>query len=324
MRLIRPILFIVVLLLSVVFFGPFLIPVPPLEGTLAAEQLADPDSQFIEVKGLCVHVKIAGASEPVLVLLHGFGASVFSWREVMAPLAKWSTVIAFDRPGFGLTARPMPGEWAGESPYSPEYQADLTIGVLDALGVERAVLVGHSAGGTVATLTALRHPERVQALILVDAAIYVGDGIPAWLRPLLHTPQARHLGPLLVRSIATRGEAAIRLAWYDQAKVSPDILAGYKKPLQADNWDRALWEVILASHPLHLPERLGELTIPALVITGDQDRIVPTEQSIRLAKELPNARLAVIPDCGHLPQEECPEKLLQAIVNFLIPGGLPQ
>ncbi|MBC7263378.1 MAG: alpha/beta hydrolase [Chloroflexi bacterium] len=320
----RTVLFIVVFLLAVVLVGPFFIPVPPLEGTQAPEQLADPDSQFIEVNGLRVHVKIAGSGEPVLVLLHGFGASIFSWREVMTPLGQWGTVIAFDRPGFGLTARPMPGEWAGENPYSPEYQADLTVALLDALGVERAVLVGHSAGGSVATLTALRHPERVQALILVDAAIYVGDGIPAWLRPLLHTPQARHLGPLLVRSIATGGETTIRLAWHDQTKVSPDILAGYKKPLQAEDWDRALWEFTLASHPLNLSAQLEEITIPVLVITGDQDRIVPTEHSIRLARELPDARLVVIPECGHLPQEERPEALLQAISDFLALGGLLQ
>ncbi len=157
-------------LLLLLLVGPFLVPVPPLKGTVPPEQLADPDSRFIEVNGLTVHYKMAGEGEPAFFLLHGFGASTFSWREVMGPLAEMGTVVTFDRPAFGLTERPTPGEWEGQSPYAPEAQADLTVGLMDALGVERAVLVGNSAGGTVALLTALTYPERVVGLVLVDAA----------------------------------------------------------------------------------------------------------------------------------------------------------
>lgn len=147
------------LLLLILIIGPFLIPIPPLEGTVPPEQLADSDSRFIEVDGLRVHYETLGQGEPALVLLHGFAASIFSWRQVMGPLAGTHTVIAYDRPAFGLTERPMPGEWQGESPYSPEAQVELTIGLLDRLGVSQAVLIGNSAGGTVAALTALQYPE---------------------------------------------------------------------------------------------------------------------------------------------------------------------
>ncbi|MCX7855395.1 MAG: alpha/beta hydrolase [Anaerolineae bacterium] len=305
------------ILLLLLLVGPFLVPVPPLEGTVPPEQLADPDSRFMEVNGITVHYKMAGSGRPAFLLLHGFAASTFSWREVIGPMSEWGTVVAFDRPGFGLTERPMPGEWTGRSPYSPEAQADLTVGLMDALGIERAVLVGNSAGGTTALLTALTYPERVEALVLVDAAIYVGGGAPGWVRPLLNTPQMRHLGPLLARSIRNWGMDFGRSAWHDPTKLTPEIWEGYTRPLRAENWDRALWEVTRASHPLRLEKRLGEIQVPVLVVTGDDDRIVPTEQSIRLAGEIPGAQLAVIPECGHVPQEECPGPFLEAVEAFL-------
>ncbi len=304
-------------LLCVLLIGPFLIPVPPLEGTVPPEELADPDSRFIVVDGLQVHYKIAGQDEPTLILLHGFAASTFSWREVMEPLATSATVVAFDRPAFGLTERPLPGEWSGENPYSRQYQADLTVGLMDALGIEQAVLVGHSAGGTVSTLTGLRDPQRVRALVLVDAAIYAGGGSPSWLLPVLRTPQMRHLGPLIARPIREWGEDFARSAWHDPSRITAQIWAGYTKPLQAENWDRALWELTAAGDSLSLSAHLDQITMPVLVITGDDDRIVPTEQSIRLAEELPNAKLVVIPNCGHVPHEECPGPFQEAVTRFV-------
>ena len=306
--------------LAVILVGPFLVPIPPLENTVAPEQLADPDSRFVEVEGLEVHYKTTGEGDPALILLHGFGASTFTWREVMEPLADVGTVIAFDRPAFGLTERPLSWE-EGENPYTPDAQVELLMGLMDQFDVANAVLVGNSAGGTVAVHAALTHPDRVSALVLVDAAIYSGGGAPSWIRPLLKTPQADQLGPLLARQIEAQGDAFIEGAWHDPDKITPEIRTGYRKPLRVENWDRALWELTKVSRDLDLEERLGELTMPSLVITGDDDRVVPTEQSIRLARELPRAELVVIPNCGHVPQEECPEPVLEAVEGFL--GDLP-
>ena len=302
-------------LLIFVLVGPFLVPVPPLENTVPAETLADADSRFIKVNGINVHYKTYGQGGPFFILLHGFGASLFSWHEVTAPLAEMGTVIAYDRPAFGLTERPL--EWDGESPYSQESQVELAIGLMDTLGIEQAILVGNSAGGTISMLTTLKYPERVQSLILVDPAVYAGGGAPAWSRPLLGTPQMRHLGPLVARQIQTRGPELVELAWHDPAKITPEILEGYQKPLRVDNWDKALWELTVSSRESGLAERLSEFDLPVLVITGDDDRIVPTEQSLRLAEEIPNAQLAVIPQCGHVPHEECPDVFMQAVTNFL-------
>ena len=210
-----------ILLLLVV---PFLIPVPPLENTVPPEELADLDSRFIEVNGLRVHYKIYGQGKPVFILLHGFGASLFSWREITNPLSQYGTVVAYDRPAFGLTERPL--EWDGENPYSSQAQVELVIGLMDQLNIEKAILVGNSAGGTISMLTALQYPERVQALVLVDAAVYAGGGAPAWVRPILKTPQMNHLGPLISRQIEKRGREFIELAWHDPSQITPDIFAG--------------------------------------------------------------------------------------------------
>lgn len=301
--------------LIVLLVGPFLIPVPPLENTVSAESLAEADSKFIEVNGIRVHYKQLGEGEKTFILLHGFGASVFSWREVMEPLSQFGTVIAYDRPAFGLTERPM--EWKGENPYSQDAQVELVIGLMDALGVEKATLVGNSAGGTVSMLAALKYPERIESLILVDPAVYAGGGAPAWIRPLLGTPQFDHIGQLFARQLQAQGTEFLKTAWHDPSKITTEIFEGYQKPLQVENWDRALWFLTVSSNESGLADKVKDFNLPILVITGDDDRIVPTEQSLRLADELPNAELAVIAQCGHVPHEECPSEFMQAVQDFL-------
>ena len=303
-------------LLLGVLIVPLLVPVPPLTDTVSAETLADDDSIFIDVNGLNVHYKMMGEGEPTFILLHGFGASLFSWHAVMPELAKYGTVIAYDRPAFGLTERPL--EWAdGQNPYSPEAQIELVIGLMDQLGIEQAILIGNSAGGKIAFETALKYPQRVQALVAVDAAVYAGGGAPPFVRPILNTPQMNHLGPLIARQIQKSGDDFIRSAWHDPSKTTQETWDGYRKPLMVENWDKALWAMTVASAASDLPERLDEVTLPVLVITGDDDRIVPTEQSLRLAEELPNATLNVIAESGHLPHEEKPSEFMQAILAFL-------
>jgi pimeloyl-ACP methyl ester carboxylesterase len=318
MRVIKIIAIILLVLILLIGLGPFLVPVPRLQGTRPVSELAFPDSRFIEVNGIQVHYRQAGRGAPYIILLHGFGASTFSWREVIQPLSQIGTVIAYDRPAFGLTERPLPGSWQGESPYGTRQQAAMLVGLMDALHIPKAILVGNSAGGTVATLTALEYPDQVQALVEVDAAIYEGSSNSPLITWLLNTPQMDHVGPLLSRSLAgEKGTAFIQSAWHDPSRITPEILQGYRDPLQTPNWDIALWELTKASRPDTIIKRLGQIKAPALVITGNDDHIVPTELSLRLAKDIPGAELTVIKDCGHLPQEESPEKFLQAVTTFI-------
>jgi pimeloyl-ACP methyl ester carboxylesterase len=315
------ILGIIVLAIAVILLiVPLIYPVAPLTGTVPERELADTDSRFVEVNGVTVHYKEMGQGEPVFILLHGFGASEYSWREVMEPLSSSGRVIAYDRPAFGLTERPMEGNWTGTNPYSVQGNVELLDGLMDELGVDKAILVGNSAGGEVAAAYAIEHPERVQGLVLVDPA--VGNGsrgpIPQWAVSLMASPQIRHIAPLLVRTIAgDMGNDTIRMAWHDPSRIDPEVYEGYRKPLRANNWDKSLYEFTIAGNPVNYSGRLANLTMPVLVVTGDDDRIVPPEQSIQLSREIPGAELAVLKDCGHVPQEECPDQFMTSIQAFL-------
>jgi len=308
---------------------PLIWPVPPLEGVVPARELADPDSNFVTVDGVEVHYKESAPASPTcnVVLLHGFGASTFSWRDTLPGLAERCRVVAFDRPAFGLSSRPMPGQWEGENPYSPAAQADLTIALMDELGMERAVLVGHSAGAVIAVLAAEKYPERVSGLVLEDPAVVSGGGTPAWIAPLLRTPQARHIGPLIVRRLAgSSSDEFIRSAYADPTLVTEPVLAGYRKPLSAENWDRALWELTVAPRPDDPEDALPKLLMPVLVVYGEKDTFVPPEDSRRAAELLPNATATGIPEVGHIPHEEVPgafETLVFRFLDDLDAAGVP-
>jgi pimeloyl-ACP methyl ester carboxylesterase len=145
-----------------------------------------------------------------------------------------------------------------------------------------------------------------------------GNGTPGWQRYLLNTPQAQKLVPLLMRSIRNWGTEMIKTAWHDPGKISAGVVEGYQKPLQVDDWDKGLYEVLKARESIDLESKLKDLKLPVLVITGDDDRIVPTADSIQLADAIPGAKLVVLSKCGHVPQEECPADFLQAIEPFII------
>jgi pimeloyl-ACP methyl ester carboxylesterase len=312
-------IFLAILIVMVVAL-PLIVPIPPPLNTRPASELADADSRYIQVNGLQVHTKQFGTGEPVLILLHGFGASTFSWREVSASLADLGRVVAYDRPAFGLTERPLPGTWQGESPYGPEANRKLLFGVMDSLGIQNAILVGHSAGGRLAVQAALANPERVLGLVLVDAAVYGGgERRFGLLAPFIDTPQMNRLGPFFARSLAgEQGTQFLNTAWHDPDKINDEVNRGYRLPLQAENWDVALWEFTKAgSGSTDLAPRLKDLTMPVLVISGDDDRIVPTDLSTQLAGDIPGAQLAILENCGHVPHEECPANFLAAVEPFI-------
>jgi pimeloyl-ACP methyl ester carboxylesterase len=284
---------------------------------LVPEQLATPESTFLDLYGLRLHLRMAGQGEPVLLLLHGFAASTFTWHAVFDRLAEIGTIIAIDRPGFGLTRRAAHDDWHGLNPFDHEAQADLLVALLDRLGIERAVLVGHSAGGTVAALAALRQPSRFPGLVLVAPAIYLNLPPPLWLKPWLKHRPVQWLVPLVTHALARFEGPILRRAWHDPTRITPETRAAYRDPFHLRGWDDAMLALARANRPLDLSSHLNELTQPTLVITGDDDRIVPTLHSLRLAAELPRAELVVIPDCGHIPQEEQPEVFRQTIERFV-------
>lgn len=318
MKILRYFGFMFVLLLLVILVGPLVIPIPPLPEGVPVEDLADDDSQFIEVNSIQVHYKMFGSGEPVMILLHGFASSTYSWADTAPALSEIGTVVAYDRPAFGLTERPMAGEWTGESPYSNESQVEMLVGLMDALGIENAILMGHSAGAGIALQATARYPERVSGLVLVDPAVSARTGIPGLLKPLMDTPHMDNLGPFFSRSLNSKqGDAFLDAAWHDPEKFTAEDIEAYREPFKLANWDIALWEFTKASRSIDLVSSYGEITVPVLVVSGEFDRIVPPEVSEKLAADLPNAGYAMMKDCGHVPQEECPEEFLSPVIEFL-------
>ena len=272
---------------------------------------------FIKACDLQIHYIRMGQGDPALLLLHGFGANTYTWRKVIEPLSEYTTVIAYDRPAFGFTDRPKRSEWKGSNPYAPEMQPEIVVSLLDALSIDQAILVGNSAGGTITLQTAYRYPEKVNGLVLVDAAIYNTGGTPWWARPIIQAFKHIPLSPKLIRPLLPAGDRALRLAWHDPSKIENGVIDGYATSWQVPGWDQAMWEMVLATGPIDIAWLPNRIKKPTLVITGDNDRIVPTRESIRLAEEIADAELVIIPECGHMPQEECPEQFSEAVLNFL-------
>jgi pimeloyl-ACP methyl ester carboxylesterase len=298
-------------ILVLLLLGPFLLSLPPLEDTVLPIELAQPGDLFAEVNGVEVRYRLAGAGEPVFVLLHGFGANADSWVPVMDELASLGQVAAFDRVGFGLTERPL--EWEGADPYSGPAQVALTLGLMDRLGVGRAVLVGHSAGAAVALAMALDHADRVSGLVLEAPAVESRYGV---VRLLASTPQGRRVAQFVVRRTARRIDDLLASAYHDPARITDEIREAYRRPLRADHWDEGL-ALFVAAPGLASPlGRLDELARPVLVVTGDDDGWVGTEATIQLAGEIPGAGLVIVPACGHIVHEECPAAFIDAFSGW--------
>jgi pimeloyl-ACP methyl ester carboxylesterase len=288
------------------------------KGNRACSGQMEAGERFIDVNGLQVHCRSLGSGGPVLLFLHGSFLSMRSWRLVLEPLAERCSVIAIDRPAFGCTGRPLPVP-GKPNPYSPEGQADLVAALLEKLGHRQAVLVGNSTGGTIALLAAIRHPGKVSGLVLADAMVYSGyatSEFPPWLYPLLKA--AAPLGGAFARvMIGAAFNRLHRTFWHDPSMPGKELLAAYRRDMMQGSWGRAFWELLLSSHNLGLEARLGGIDVPVLVMTGDHDRMVKPAETLRLSGALPNAVLKVVPECGHLPQEEKPEIFAETLGAFL-------
>ncbi len=303
---------------------PLVVPLSQPEGVRPLSEVAGPDATYVEIDGVRVHYTLdpysgAEARDTTFLMLHGFAYSAESFEEVAPLLAARGDVIAFDRPGFGLSERPTPAQYAGGlDPYAAASQPVLAVGVLDALGVERAVLVGHGDGARVALEVALEAPERVAGLVLIGAAPYVQTGRSALARLIMRTPQMQRIGPVMLRQLASEpGLRIIRAGWADPAAIDQDTIRDYTVPLTVEGWDQALWQLSLSEAPAPLAGRLAGVSAPVLLVVGDDDRVVPVSESERLEVELPSAELVRVPRCGHVTHEECPAAVAAAIEAWL-------
>ena len=298
---------------------PFLIPEPN-SGTMTNVEAAGANAEFETLGGLKVHLETQAytgsckCQAPLIVLLHGFGASTYSWRKVIKPLGEFGEVIAYDRPGFGFTDRPT--TWGDVNPYGFEGNFNLIDSIIAKHGNERKiVLVGHSAGGQLAAEYARLKPTKVQGSILVDAAILTTGGGADGFDWFYQTPQIQRLGPILVSSIAKTGDDLLRKSYFDQRNVTTEVYDGYHQPLKVKGWERAFWNFATAPRKNDLLNNLASIKTPTLLISGEADTVVPVSDQPKLKNQIPNSTLVLIKKAGHLPQEEQPEDFVAAFTN---------
>jgi pimeloyl-ACP methyl ester carboxylesterase len=286
---------------------------------MSFNEAAGPEAEFVSLFNVSVHIEHRNyqgslPNPPLIILMHGFGANTFSWRHVMEPLSHFGEVIAYDRPAFGFTERPC--SWTDIDPYGWEGNFRILDALIARFGDEREIiLVGHSAGGELAADYALHNPATIDALVLVDPAILTTGGPPPWAQRLLSFPSINRMGPLLVGGIARTGDALLRKSYFNPELITQEILDGYHAPMKVKGWERAFWNFTKAPRVDDLADSLNSIVQPTVIISGDSDTVVPTSDAVTLSTRFVNSWLEVIPQCGHLPQEERPEEFMSAVAR---------
>jgi 4,5:9,10-diseco-3-hydroxy-5,9,17-trioxoandrosta-1(10),2-diene-4-oate hydrolase len=268
--------------------------------------------RFITVREMRTRIVEAGPADGrAVILIPGWASSAFEYRKNTPALADAGfRVVAVDLPGQGESDKPV-----DRSHYTVESMVAHLRAVLDALGVERASLVGQSLGGTVAMAFARESPERVERLVLIA---------PVGLAPVRLASLARAIVPPLPAALLARlGVRAwwsfgLRHAYGDRAKPTDRDIDEYWAPSRDPRYVAGLLAFVRGvDWRPSAREVLAKLSMAVLVVAGTRDRLIPIDEMVRRAKWLPNAELVVIEGAGHPIQEEVPDEVNDALVRFL-------
>ncbi|MCL4253470.1 MAG: alpha/beta hydrolase [Anaerolineae bacterium] len=305
------------------------------EDTLPAQDLADPDGAFVTLDGVeFYYIALGDEDAPVVMLLHGFGGSTFTWHDNMGIFAEAGyRVVVYDRPPFGLSDK------TPNLDLSPSTQADQAIALMDALNIETATFVGHSAGGGVISYIAAQYPERADALIFVAGAVPVP--MPTSAQNPESTPEpnsggspiggiagmAANLDPEnpmaqnLVRQFLTpeRFVGILISAYHPSFEVTQAIRDGYARVLRVNGWEGALISLFQAREggtPINL-EAFALFDKSILIIWGEEDTWVPLRRGEAIHAFFPQSRLVTYPNVGHMPMEEATDSFNADVLTFL-------
>jgi pimeloyl-ACP methyl ester carboxylesterase len=263
------------------------------------------------------HLEAGPADGPVVICLHGLGATNASMLPTFYDLAADHRVLAPDLPGFGASRAPR-------APYDAAFFARWLDGWMNRLGIESAVIVGNSLGGRIALETALRHPARVRALGLLAPAVafrrlrQLGPFVRLLRPELAALPLPMSPDPVLtvLRLLFARPER-LPESWYSAA--AGEFARLYRKRGHRIAFYSALRQIYLddAFGADGFWTRLPSITAPTLCVWGDHDRLVPAGFARHVSAALPRSQSVTLQDCGHVPQFELPEQTNSAIRSFL-------
>lgn len=280
-----------------------------------AQRPSDLDQIEVVADGVRLSTYVVGRGDPI-VLLHGLGGSKVTWFPILGRLAERFRVIAPDLPGHGESEKPR-------TDYTPRFYARVARHLLDEVGIEQAIVVGNSLGGRVGLELALRSPNRVASLVLLDPSM---PGL-RWRYLLGFTrvvPTELGAFPFLLRERWM--QLAIRRLFADPTVLSPEAYAAgasefiriYRSPEARMAFFSSLRHIMI-ERPEAFFGTLRRVKQPALVVFGDGDRLVPPRLGARLAEHLPHAEFVTLAGVGHVPQFEAPEWTLELIESFVRP-----
>jgi pimeloyl-ACP methyl ester carboxylesterase len=275
---------------------------------------ADASSKFVDVPGgFHVHYQEDGDPKlPTLLLLHGFGDSYTTWEGWVRELEDRFHVISLDFPGHGLTRAPAGYVLAGDS------LADFVDAFAARLSLPKFAVAGNSMGGGVAWQLAVRHPGRLAALVLVDAAGFPNEKPPGEV-PLAFKILRYSWGRALLRNIDNRPliDAGLKVDVYDKALITPALVDRWAEFQRAPGHRAILMSVDLAALGQASAEKLRGIGVPALIMHGENDVLIEPASAGKFAAAIPNAKLIMYPHVGHLPQIEIPQRSAADAADFL-------
>jgi len=281
----------------------------------------DAASHFVDLPGgYHVHYRdegaAAGSGAPLLVLLHGFGDSFTTWEGWVRELKPKYRLISLDFPGHGLTQAPAGTVLSGDS------LADFVDAFAAQLALLRFAVAGNSMGGGVAWQLAVRHPQRVSALILVDAAGFPNDKPPAGL-PLAFKILQYPIGRAVLRNIDNRFliRDGLRTDVYDKSLITPAVVDRWAEFQRAPGHRAILMSVNLAAESRATAALLSTIKVPTLILWGEADPLIEPAAAQKFAAAIPGSKLILYPRVGHLPQIEIPARSAADVAAFL--GALP-
>jgi pimeloyl-ACP methyl ester carboxylesterase len=267
------------------------------------------NARFMQLKQARVRYLDSGGDGPAVVLLHGFASSLDAWKNVVPTLRRSHRVVALDLKGFGWSSRP-------EGDYSPAAQAELVFELMDKLGVEHTSLVAHSWGSSIALQMALMQPKRLQRIALYDAFVFE-EQIPTHFT----WSQADGVGELLFGMHYTEmPEEKMAMAFYDERYLTEELIDSVHEQLDRPGTTAAALAAVRGQRFGEVELRYRDIRHPVLLLWGREDRVTPLEYGERLLRELPNARLAVYPQCGHFPMIEAVRPSTAELRRFLVEG----
>ena len=256
-------------------------------------------------------------ADRVVVLVHGFGGATTNWQATWPALVEAGyQVVAIDLKGFGLATKQF------EDSYTHASQAQFIAAVMSELKIERAILVGHSMGGSVIAHFAELFPERTEQLVFVDGGAFQVEGQRRYGRGfgrMLAFPPVRQWGrQILLRSLSQElVYRRFQTAFADGNRLSPELFAQNMRGLEMKDWELALLGIFRDGSSNQLNRPIDSEKIRSVVIWGAQDRWISLRTGRWFADQLP-APLYIVPDAGHLPMMEQPEAFNQQLLELLL------